>query len=274
MSPADIETLDGTPASVLGLAAYANQDPACQARAFEAGINYFFFYSPGQGGFAESLAPLASRHRESMIIASGSGARSASGLRAARRKILATVKTERLDVFFTEYVHPDDDPDQIFGEGGVLDELVAWKTDGSIRYVGATAHDRPLARRLAEDERVDVLMHRFNMAHRTAATEVFPAAERSRTPVVAFTATRWGSLLEGHPRWKQSPATAADCYRYCLAQPAVRLVLTAPQTVTELTENLDVLGSSTLSKQQRSHWERYGDLVYGRGDDAFETEWP
>ena len=37
-----------------------------------------------------------------------------------------------------------------------------------------------LARRLAADARVDVLMHRFNMAHRKAAREVFPAAAKAR----------------------------------------------------------------------------------------------
>ena len=57
----------------------------------------------------------------------------------------------------------------MFGKNGVLDELRQWKTGGLIRFVGATAHDRSLARRLAADPRVDVLMHRFNMAHRKAA---------------------------------------------------------------------------------------------------------
>src|SRR5262245_52293094 len=84
----------------------------------------------------------------------------------------------------------------MFGKNGVLDELWRWKESGWVRFVGATAHDRSLARRLAVDPRVDVLMHRFNMAHRKAAHEVFPVAAKARTPIVAFTATRWGTLLE------------------------------------------------------------------------------
>jgi hypothetical protein len=31
---------------------------------------------------------------------------------------------------------------------------------------------------------------------RKAAHEVFPAAAKARTPIVAFTAIRWGTLLE------------------------------------------------------------------------------
>jgi hypothetical protein len=36
-----LTTLDGTPASCLGLAAGPNQEPQCVRRAFAGGINYF-----------------------------------------------------------------------------------------------------------------------------------------------------------------------------------------------------------------------------------------
>src|SRR5207248_584932 len=150
----------------------------------------FFFYSPGQKAFVEALKPLAQNCRDQIILASGSGSRTVSGLRAARRKILAAVGGELLDVFFTEYINPGDKTAAIFGTGGVLDELQKWKAEGVIRYVGASAHDRTLAKKLAEDARVDILMHRFNMAHRKAADEVFPTAIKSKTQVFAFTATR------------------------------------------------------------------------------------
>src|SRR5260370_9320011 len=64
--------------------------------------------------------------------------------------------------------------------------------------------------------------------------EVFPVAAKARTPIVAFTATRWGTLLEPYATWPGPPPTAPDCYRYCLAQPSVRVVLTAPRSLTEL----------------------------------------
>lgn len=269
-----ITTLVGAPASPLGLAAHPQQDPRCIARAFGRGINYFFFYSPAHADFIHALRPLLDRHREAVVVATGSGARKRSSLRATRKKILTLLGAETVDIFFAEYIHPGDDPAAIFGDGGVLDELTAWKAEGRIRYVGATAHDRPLARQLAVDPRVDVLMHRFNMAHRKAATEVFPAAIEAETPVVAFTATRWGSLVEPRDGWPGESPTAADCYHYCLAQPAVQIVLTAPKSLAELRENLMVLDSPAMSDDQRVQWERFGDLIYGRGGDAFETEWP
>ena len=226
-----LTTLDGAPASSLGLAAGPKQDPRCVRRAFAGGINYFFFYGPGNTSFIEELASLARRKREQIIVATGSGSRRIAGLQAARRKMTALLGIELIDVFFIEYVHPGDDPDVMFGKNGVFDELRQWKKNGWIRFVGATAHDRSLARRLAADPRVDVLMHRFNMAHRKAAQEVFPAAAKARTPIVAFTATRWGTLLEPYADWPGPPPTASDCYRFCLSQPPVQVVLTAPRSL-------------------------------------------
>jgi aryl-alcohol dehydrogenase-like predicted oxidoreductase len=272
-----ISTRRGTLASRLGLAARPDQDPKCVRLAFDADINYFFFYGPGNREFVAELGLLIKRHADDAIIASGSGARTKNGLRAARRKIVSLVGTEQIDVFFAEYINPGDSPQAIFGRGGVLDELQQWKASGQIRYVGASAHDRKLASRLAQDPRVDVLMHRYNMAHRKAESEVFPVALRSGTPVIAFTATRWGSLLAPHPEWSRDPPTAADCYRYCLAQPAVHLVLTAPKSIAELQENQAVLKLPPMGNDACQRWNRFGDIIYnqakGTGHD-FETQWP
>lgn len=268
-----LTALSGTPASCLGLAAGPKQDARCVRRAFAGGINYFFFYGPGHTSFIEALAGLVRRKREQVIVASGSGSRRVEGLRAARRKLTAVLGVEMIDVFFAEYVHPGDNPDVVFGKNGVLDELRQWKESGWVRFAGATAHDRSLARRLAADPRVDVLMHRFNMAHRKAAREVFPAALKARTPIVSFTATRWGTLLKPCAEWPGPPA-ASDCYRFCLAQPAVHLVLTAPRSLAELEQNLKVLESPPMTEAECLHWERFGDLVYGAGKETFETSWP
>jgi aryl-alcohol dehydrogenase-like predicted oxidoreductase len=268
-----ITSLTGESATPLGLAGHPEQDARCIARAAEQGINYFFFYGPEPGEFGKALVPLLRKRRDEVIVASGSGSRKRGTLLSARRKILSGLGIETLDIFFAEYIHPGDDNESIFGPGGVLDELAAWKAEGVVRYVGATAHERKLSRKLAADPRVDVLMHRFNMAHRKAATEVFPEAMRAKTPIVAFTATRWQTLFNAPAGWTDSPPSATDCYRYCLAEPAVQVVLTSPRTVKQLEENLAVLAAPPLSRREMSHWERFGDLIHGAGADSFETKW-
>ena len=95
--------------------------------------------------------------------------------------------------------------------------------------------------------------------------------------MIAFTATRWGTLLEPHRDWASQPPTAADCYRFCLAQPAVHVVLTAPQSIAELDENLSVLKLPRMTKKACERWQRFGDTVYkggGGGSHDYESQWP
>ena len=112
-----------------------------------------------------------------------------------------------------------------------------------------------------------------HIAHRKAEEQVLPAAHAVGLPVVAFTCTRWGSLLKGHPQWPTVAPTAVDCYRYALAHPAVQVALTAPATLSQLQKNLSTLNAPPLAKTEIKHWQVYGDLVYGSGQDAFETQW-
>jgi hypothetical protein len=73
--------------------------------------------------------------------------------------------------------------------------------------------------------------------------------------------------------WPGPPPTASDCNRYCLSEPSLHVVLTAPRSLTELEQILDVLELPPMSKQKRGQWQRFGDLVYGAGKGAFETGW-
>ncbi|HEY9613256.1 hypothetical protein [Allocoleopsis sp.] len=65
----------------------------------------------------------------------------------------------------------------------------------------------------------------------------------------------------------------AGCYRYALHQKAVHLALTAPATRAQLEENLSVLHAPELTPEALARWQDYGGLVYGDGQDSFETRW-
>lgn len=258
-----LETLNGQPASILGLAGHQAMDASCVALAFEAGVNYFFFYEFSHENLLSGLKPVAATHREQVLIATGSEERDLGIL-------WQYLDVDVVDVFFVEYATPSDDVAQLWA---VLDELRVWKERGLIRYVGATTHNRAIALELIKSARIDVLMHRYNMAHRKAEEQVFPMAQQAGIPVIAFTCTRWGQLLQGHPNWQGEIPTAADCYRYALHQKAVHLALTAPKTPAQLKENLSVLHAPELTAEAIARWQDYGALVYGDGQDAFETKW-
>jgi aryl-alcohol dehydrogenase-like predicted oxidoreductase len=148
-----------------------------------------------------------------------------------------------------------------------------WKEAGLIRYVGITTHNRDIAVHFLQSGKIDVLMHRYNMAHRQAEKIVFPVAIEQDIPVVSFTATRWSSLLKGHPDWHLEIPKALDCYRFVLQNPAINLALTSPKTTEELRENLALFDHLKMDENEYQLWQKYGDLIYGQGQDSFETQW-
>lgn len=263
-------TQRGQPVSQLGLASQYLKESSCVATAFEAGINYFFSYNPVDDLLLQQLKPLLTIDRASIFIATGSESRQLDALRRSFEQTQQTLGLETIDAFFVEYIAPTDALDQVAAQ---FAQLRQWQTQGYIRYVGASTHNREVALRLIEQHQCDVLMLRYNMAHRKSEERVLPAAQAAGIPVVAFTCTRWGTLLKGHPQWTKAIPTAADCYRYVLHHPAVRVALTAPQTRNQLLENIKAIQNPALATEAAQQWQAYGDLIYGNGQDAFETQW-
>jgi aryl-alcohol dehydrogenase-like predicted oxidoreductase len=266
----ELTTIAGNSVSRLGLASRRVQESACVSQAFEAGVNFFFFYNLGSDRFLTALKSLAIAQREAVCIATGSEQRSPTALRAYLDQVRQNLVVEMIDVFFAQYLSPSDDAAEV---EAALAELYHWKAQGYIRYVGISTHNRAIALDMIQNRRCDVLMHRYNMAHRKAEVDVLPAAEPANIPIVAFTATRWGTLLQSPTAWPHQPPTASDCYRFALQPNAVQVVLTSPANLVELNSNLSVLQAPFLTASELDHWQRYGDLIYGNGQDKFETQW-
>ena len=273
MSVEHIVTISGEDAMPLGLAGSPTTGSRFVGRAWSAGVNYFFFYNQTYKTIIEGIRRIPDRER--IVVATGIEKRDPATMRTYLDQTLESLGTDVIDVFFAEYVSPSEELDDIVGEGGALDEIQKWKNEGRVRYVGATAHSRLISSALLDSGKIDVLMHRYNMAHRGSEEEVLPRAEELGIPVVAFTCTRWGTLLDGHNAWEKQTPGASDCYRFVLNNPAVQIALNAPATDIELSENLsEFTNGLEASESQIEEWEAYGKLVYGTGADAFETRWP
>jgi aryl-alcohol dehydrogenase-like predicted oxidoreductase len=108
--------------------------------------------------------------------------------------------------------------------------------EGALARPEAGSHEAPR-------HRLDMLMVRYNLAHRGAEREVFPAAVARRMPVVTFTGLRWRALIEPTPHDPEGfrPPLASECYRFCLSNPAVSVALMAPGNRGHLEENLRLL---------------------------------
>ena len=232
--------------------------------ALEQGVNYVF-WTPKARGVTTSLKAAIKRDRESLVIACGPTTGYFGGsIRRACEQLLKELGTEYIDIF------------QLFWLGrmsawtsSTIDALVSLRASGKVRAIGVSIHDRKRAGKLAEDSPLDMLMIRYNAAHTGAEQDIFPLLAKRKPAIVAYTATRWGGLLKRPKGWNGPVMTASDCYRFCLSNPHVDLVLTGPKNRRQLEENLSHLQEKGPLSEEENHWIRnFGQMVH-KGSSRF-----
>jgi aryl-alcohol dehydrogenase-like predicted oxidoreductase len=242
----------------LGLATNYGVDGKDLECALEQGVNYVF-WTPRARQVTESLKAAIKRDRESLVLACGPTIGYYGGsIKRACDRLLQRLGTDYLDVF------------QLFWLGrtsawtrSTIDALVSLRESGKVRAIGVSIHDRKRAGKLAEDSPLDMLMIRYNAAHTGAEQDIFPYLDKRKTAIVAYTATRWRGLLKRPQGWKGPVMTAADCYRFCLSNPHVDLVLTGPKNRQQLQENLSLLREKGPLSEEEKHWiSDFGQVVY------------
>jgi predicted aldo/keto reductase-like oxidoreductase len=80
--------------------------------------------------------------------------------------------------------------------------------------------------------------------------------------VVAYTATRWGALMDPTltPAGDPTPR-ASDCYRFALTRPEVDVVIAGPKNGEELDEAMAALDRGPMSEDELAWMRRVGDAV-------------
>lgn len=247
----------------LGLATRGGSQLDCDAvlEAVDRGINYLNWCGQADG-MRDAIRRLGPR-RERVAIAIQLEARSAQAAQNELAAVLADLSTDYLDVVTYYYVEHVDEWREIIAPGGAAEEVEEARRQGKVRAIGLTSHQRTLAAQIAAGGRLDLLMIRYNAAHRGAERDVFPVTTERRLPVVAFTCLRWGALLEPTP--DDPPGfvapRAADWYRFVLCQP-VAVALMAPDNASELAENLKLLDDwRGLHPDEREALLAHGDRV-------------
>jgi aryl-alcohol dehydrogenase-like predicted oxidoreductase len=243
----------------LGLSASYRPGTDAIYRAAELGVNFFFSF--GFDTQMSSALPQLFRHgREKYVLATGAYNYifGHGNIRKTLERRLRKFRTDYIDVFFFLGVMKERElPSR------VLDDMLRIREEGRVRAIGISTHDRKLAGHLATQGLLDVLMIRYNAAHRGAEQDVFPHLAPHDPGIVGYTATRWTYLLrrpKGYPTDAPVPA-APMTYRFCLSSPHVHVCLTAPRTVRELQENVEALDRGPLDEIEVKFMREFGDRV-------------
>jgi len=256
-------TPDMPPVCRLGLATRGNGalTPVDVEWALSRGINYLNWCGHPDA-LSRAIADLGAARRK-VVVAAQFEARSARDAERELSSMLAELRTDYIDILTLYYVETGNEWEEIVGPGGAWDYLHQQKQTGRLKMIGLTSHQRKLAAGWARSGKLDLLMIRYNAAHRGAEREVFPVAREQNLPVVTFTGLRWKALLAHTPEDPAGfvPASAVDWYRFCLVQPGVAVALTAPGNRAELEENLNLLDDwhapePTHLSELRAHGDR------------------
>ncbi len=242
----------------LGIGSSYGVPASALEEAFERGLNYFYWGSLRRKGMKEAIRHLAPRHRDKLVVAIQSYSRWVGPMNRSLRRALKSLKIDHADVLILGlYNKPP--------SARLMDAVVKLKERGVVRFLAISCHHRPTFQQYIRDGVFDILQVRYNAAHRGAETEVFPYLPEDNGPgVTAYTATRWGKLMQSSkiPSNLKRP-TAVDCYRFVLTHPSVHLTMTAPKNAAQMRENLATLEAAPMSSEEMSWMREVGDVVHG-----------
>lgn len=243
----------------LGLSASFGVGAADVEYAVERGVNYLYWGSMRKDGFGRGIRAVAQRRREDLVLVVQSYSRVGSLIRPSLERALRQLGTEYADFLLLGWWN-DLPPRRI------VDAARRVVDAGKARHILISSHHRPTFEKLIADPVYGGIMVRYNAAHPGAEGEVFPhlpADLATRPAVVAYTATRWGQLLNKRVLPKDEPAPrGSDCYRFVLSNPHVDVSLIGPKDRAELDEAMAALDRGPMSADELAWMRRIGKAVH------------
>ena len=114
------------------------------AEAVDRGINYFDV-APTYGNAQERLGPALKPFRDHCFLACKTTERDAVGAKAELEASLKTLQTDHFDLYQLHAITTLDDVEQIFAKGGAMETFLQAKDEGTVRYLGFSAHSEEAA---------------------------------------------------------------------------------------------------------------------------------
>ena len=240
----------------LGLASSYGVGGVDVERAYEYGVNFFYWGALRTPSFGEGFASLAAAHRSQLRLVIQTFTREPTRVRESLESALRKLPRAGYADVFTLGAWDEIPTPAIFD---AAQECVA---AGLARTLMLSSHNRAILPQLAATSAVDALMVRYNAAHSEADDDVFPNLGSRRPGVVGFTATHWGDLINPKytPAGEKTP-DAADCYRYAMTNPSIDVCVTGPKDAGQLDQALQALDRGPMSHDELAWMRRVGAHV-------------
>ena len=242
--------------SALGLGSSFGLEAADIEHAYARGLNYFYFGSARRPGFGRGVRALVKQgHRESLVLVVQTYTRAASLMRRSLTSGLRSLGAEQADYLLLGWWN-EPPPERI------LDAARALREQGLCKHLMISCHNRLAFERHARIPGIDAIMVRYNASHPGAEHEVFPKLGDASPAVIAYTATRWGDLINPAltPEGELTPRPS-DCYRFALSHPTVQVCMAGPADRAQLDEALAALDRGPLTFDEDSWMRRVGKAV-------------
>jgi len=248
----------GLRTSRVGISSSFGLSTADVHHAFERGVRYFYWGSIRRPAFGVGIRELARRRRDEMTVVVQSYARVASMVAWSVDVARWRLGLDHVDVLLLGWWNAT--PGK-----AILDAALDLVEARRVRTIMISCHHRPSFEEYAREPRIGAVMVRYNAAHTGAEGEVFPRLGDSPPGVVAYTATRWGDLLQPAliPNGEPVPR-ASDCYRFALSHPAVDVVATGPAGREQLDEALATIERGPMTDEEITWMKRVGAAVRSR----------
>lgn len=241
----------------LGVAGGYGVDAAAIRKAVDRGCSYLYHGSRRAPGMRSAIRELtAAGRRDELVVVLQSYARWPWLLERGITRELSALGLDHADVLLLGW-HNDTPSDRI------LERVVRLQGEGLFRHLAVSGHRRAAFVDFAEDPRYSILHIRYNAAHPGAEQDVFPHLLREGRPgTVAYTATRWGSLLSAKRMPPgEAPLRGRDAYRFVLTNPDFNVCMAGPKNAAELEEALAALDDGPLSADEMAQVRRIGEHV-------------
>jgi len=224
--------------------------------AFKAGCNFFYWGAIRTPFMAKAVRRILRREpRKDLIIAVQSFIRP-FGMEWSLKRGLWVLGIDFADIFVLGLYHKYPSP-------RLMERTEKLRKQGLFRYLGISSHDRELLAMLSLDPRFDILMVRYNAAHRGAEKDLFPYLPPERPGIIGFTATDHMRLSRSRkiPKHERRPS-AGDCYRFVLSNAHIDMTITSPWNRKQMKENLVETSKGPMSSKELEWMQRIGDAVY------------